>query len=85
MVPKFFEFVNTMEPSCLPCSTIPMQNLTAPGDWNRQNGALKHFSWSEGCFNFHFIDQDTTDGGPSEWEDYQGERVEFFLSRLFSK
>lgn len=49
-----------------------MQNLTAPGDWNRQNGALKHFNWSEGCFNFHFIDQDTTDGGPSEWEDYQG-------------
>ncbi|CAN0324288.1 unnamed protein product, partial [Pylaiella littoralis] len=55
-------------------STIPMQNLTAPGDWNRQNGALKHFNWSEGCFNFHFIDQDTTDGGPSEWEDYQAYR-----------
>lgn len=54
------------------CSTIPMQNLTAPGDWNRQNSALKHFNWSEGCFKFHFIDADTTDGGPSEWEDYQG-------------
>ncbi|CAM9390042.1 unnamed protein product, partial [Sphacelaria rigidula] len=53
-------------------STIPMQNLTAPGDWNRQNSALKHFNWSEGCFSFHFIDVDTTDGGPSEWEDYQG-------------
>ncbi|CAN0287736.1 unnamed protein product, partial [Laminaria digitata] len=52
-------------------STIPMQNLTAPGDWNRQKGPLKHFNWSEGCFNFHFIDKDTTDGGPSEWEDYQ--------------
>lgn len=49
-----------------------MQNLTAPGDWNRQNSALKHFNWSEGCFDFHFIDADTTDGGPSEWEDYQG-------------
>ncbi|CAM9522068.1 unnamed protein product [Ectocarpus sp. 6 AP-2014] len=55
-------------------STIPMQNLTAPGDWNRQNSALKHFNWSEGCFNFHFIDQDTTDGGLSDWEDYQAYR-----------
>lgn len=64
-----------MIPRTPPSSTIPMQNLTAPGDWNRQNGALKHFNWSEGCFNFHFIDQDTTDGGPSEWEDYQGKQA----------
>lgn len=70
-------------------STIPMQNLTAPGDWNRQNSALKHFNWSEGCFNFHFIDADTTDGGASEWEDYQGKAgglpvgVRCYLSLFF--
>ncbi|CAM9478724.1 unnamed protein product, partial [Discosporangium mesarthrocarpum] len=56
-------------------STIPMQNLTAPGDWNRQNSsALKHFDWSEGCFTFRFVDGDVTDGGLREWEDFQAYR-----------
>ncbi|CAM9163956.1 unnamed protein product, partial [Phaeothamnion confervicola] len=55
-------------------STISMSNLTAPGDWKRQSSPLKHFSWREGCFKFHFICGDTTDGGLSEWEDCQAYR-----------
>ncbi|CAM9360467.1 unnamed protein product [Choristocarpus tenellus] len=55
-------------------SSIPMQNLTAPGDWNRTNSALKHFNWSEGCFSFRFTDGDVSDSALSEWEDFQGYR-----------
>ncbi|KAG5190654.1 hypothetical protein JKP88DRAFT_298339 [Tribonema minus] len=55
-------------------SAVPMQDLTAPGDWTRQNCPFRHFSWTEGAFHFHFVEDGTTDGGLSEWGDYQAHR-----------
>jgi Transport protein Trs120 or TRAPPC9, TRAPP II complex subunit len=54
--------------------TVPMQELTAPGEWTRQNCPFRHFSWTQGSFRFQFVREGTTDGGLSEWGDIQAHR-----------
>ncbi|CAM9814612.1 unnamed protein product, partial [Chrysoparadoxa australica] len=59
------------------CGVLKQLNVVRPSQpsgWSRQSSPLRHFSWDEGSFKFHFIDTDTTDGGLSDWGDYQAHR-----------
>ncbi len=48
-------------------SVIPIQDLTAPGGWMKSERGLNEFSWSEGCFRFHFVLNEGKSGGDSAY------------------
>ncbi len=60
-------------------SVIPIQDLTAPGGWMKTERGLNEFSWSEGCFRFHFVvneggSGDSSTYGNSVWAQLQAHR-----------